>query len=532
MSAPRCTLALAALCAFAQARAADELVVASPQPDSVAVTVYRDDLALITETRTVTLPAEPVTLSIDGVVETLLPQSAVLDGVGRQLAESNFSFDRLTPVSLLERSVGETVILTRTNPKTGRVSRERARILAANAGVVLALEGGHEALYCSGLPERLELEKVPGELVAKPRLSVRLAAGEPGSRTLKVSYLAHGFAWSSDYVAHLNDASDRMRLDGWATLTNRTGTAFAQAQVQVVAGRLNLIGAEQRGSRGDFEPRDDEDNVNADVLDRAARAEAEKAVAALRGCFPAPLPVAAPAVYADRAVPLGMAAARAKGALEEVVVTASRVMSREQLGDYQLYRMPLPTDLGARETKQVAFLAKRAVRVDRFYSFRIDSYDAIRDDEVETPNVVLSFQNTERAGLGEPLPSGRVRVFEGYAGGEVFAGEADMGDRPVGLPVELTIGRALNLTLETTSDFDLERRLGVKFTIVGREHRVVNHKGTAVTMEIRHSIAGWESLKVRRSSLRATSKYGDLAWRFNVPAGGVEVLRYELEATR
>ena len=70
------------------------------------MTIYRDDLALITETRTVDLPAGAVTLVIDDVVETLLPQSAIVTDSGRTLAESNFDFDRLTPRSLLERSIG------------------------------------------------------------------------------------------------------------------------------------------------------------------------------------------------------------------------------------------------------------------------------------------------------------------------------------------------------------------------------------------------------------------------------------------
>ena len=54
---------------------------------------------------------------------------------------------------------------------------------------MLQTADGNEALYCSGLPERLELMRVPDELLAKPRLSVRLAAGEAGPRTVKVSYL-------------------------------------------------------------------------------------------------------------------------------------------------------------------------------------------------------------------------------------------------------------------------------------------------------------------------------------------------------
>ena len=79
---------------------------------------------------------------------------------------------------------------------TGRVTRTLATVVAVGEGVVLETADGVEALYCSGLPERLELMRIPDELLAKPRLSVRLAAGEAGPRTVKVSYLAHGFAWS------------------------------------------------------------------------------------------------------------------------------------------------------------------------------------------------------------------------------------------------------------------------------------------------------------------------------------------------
>ena len=163
-------------CAALPARAQDEVTVFSPRADSVAVTIYRDDLALITETRTVDLPAGAVTLVIEDVVETLLPQSAIVTELGRPLAESNFDFDRLTPRSLLERSIGETVTITRTNPATGRVTRTAATIVSVGEGVVLQTADGIEALYCSGLPERLELMRVPDELLAQAAV-VRQARG-------------------------------------------------------------------------------------------------------------------------------------------------------------------------------------------------------------------------------------------------------------------------------------------------------------------------------------------------------------------
>jgi hypothetical protein len=61
-------LALAAVLAALPLRAQNEVVVTSPRADSVAVTIYRDDLALVTETRTVDLPAGPQTLEVKAVV--------------------------------------------------------------------------------------------------------------------------------------------------------------------------------------------------------------------------------------------------------------------------------------------------------------------------------------------------------------------------------------------------------------------------------------------------------------------------------
>jgi hypothetical protein len=56
----------------------------------VSVTIYRDNLALVTETRSVELPAGPVTLVLEDVADTLLPQSAVLGAMGRPIAESDY----------------------------------------------------------------------------------------------------------------------------------------------------------------------------------------------------------------------------------------------------------------------------------------------------------------------------------------------------------------------------------------------------------------------------------------------------------
>ena len=139
--------------------------------------------------------------------------------------------------------------ITRTNPATGRVTRTAATIVAVGEGVVLQTVDGTRGAVLLGLAGAARARAACPTSCSRSRVCpCKLAAGEPGPRTVKVSYLAHGFAWSSDYVAHLNERSNAMRLAGWATLTNSTGAVFEQAEVQLVAGRLNILAAEQGGS--------------------------------------------------------------------------------------------------------------------------------------------------------------------------------------------------------------------------------------------------------------------------------------------
>ena len=346
----------------AQIARAGAMEVISPQADAVSITIYRDLFALITETRTVDLPEGPVTLSFDGVVETLLPASAVVTDLGRTPEERNFDHDVLSPNNLLTKSIGKSVTITRTLPGSGRVVQTRAVILAANdQGITLRTETGNEALHCSGIPERLMFDDIPHDLRATPRLSIHLPAGKAGKRTVRLSYLAHGFAWKSDYVARLAPAGNRMDLTGWITLHNYTQAGFRGAQVQVVAGKLHLVATDKGGSNllGDSDDLSDWDlNETREAALEDLRRELEPEDPGLQlfsGCHALPVPATLP----------GRPLAGAES-LEEVIVTGFRgslraslqmkrdamMAAREELGDYQLYRLPVATDLNARQTKQ------------------------------------------------------------------------------------------------------------------------------------------------------------------------------------
>jgi hypothetical protein len=113
-------------------------------------------------------------------------------------------------------------------------------VLAAGQGTVLRFADRIE----TGVPGRLAFDSVPANLRDRPTLSVLLdAAG--GKQSVELSYLTSGLSWKADYVANLSTEGKSLDLNGWVTLTNRSGAGFDNAMLQLVAGTVNRVRSPQ-----------------------------------------------------------------------------------------------------------------------------------------------------------------------------------------------------------------------------------------------------------------------------------------------
>ena len=127
-------------------------IAASP-PSALAVSIYRapyrnggtldlnalGGFALITETRTVHLPAGTTRLRFEGVVGGIRSESAIVTGLPDGVIEKNRDAAVLSPAALLQAAVNTDVTLVRTNRRTGMTSRVPATIRSASPdGVVFA----------------------------------------------------------------------------------------------------------------------------------------------------------------------------------------------------------------------------------------------------------------------------------------------------------------------------------------------------------------------------------------------------------
>ena len=465
----------AALCAISSAHAAlDERPSTLSDQQSVAVTIYNENLALVKDTRRVRLDLGQNRLALREVSGRMRPETAQLRSLTNPgsfaVLEQNFDFDLLTPAKLLEKYVGRTVRIVRTHPTTGVESLEPATVLAANSGVVLRIGDRVE----TGLPGRIVFDGVPPNLRDRPTLVTELASDRAGTQTVELSYLSGGLAWKADYVAELNAADSALDLNGWVTLTNTSGTAYPNARLQLVAGDVNRVRDEMR---------------------LAAKAS-------------------------------GMMRAEAP---------ASRPMAQESLFEYHLYTLARPTTIADSQTKQVALLGAAGVPVtkdlvlqgsDYYYRSSIGGIG-----QKMKVGVFVQFENREASRLGLPMPKGVVRVYKkDSAGNAQFIGEDAIDHTPKNESVRLKLGEAFDVTADKKQTEFKRRDNHSPWSYVHESaYEVVlkSAKKEPVTVIVREPVPGdWTMLE--QSHKHAKVAAGTAEWKISVPAEGNATLRYRV----
>jgi hypothetical protein len=497
----RALLAAAIVCLSVIARA--QAIVTSPAPDRVAVTVYRapnasgtmdlewlQGFAIVRETRRLSLPAGESELRFEGVAGGIIPQSAIIEGLG-DVVEKNRDAKLLSPGTLLDSLLGRRVHLRRISKATGAVREQEAVVRASGDGVVLETAEGIEALRCTGLNETPLAQSVPSTLSAKPTLSVRLRSAHPIAGNVTLTYLSSGFDWRAHYVATLTPSGDTMTLFAWLTLANGDETGFANAETMAVAGRVNREDAEV------LAPEVRPISLTCWPSQRTHEIPLDEVVP------PAPPPPPPPA-------PAAMMSAERS---EDIVVTGSSIMAqREALGDLKLYRIPIPVTVAARSQKQVALLDQPSAHFATLYRWR-SSFASEQNEPVDAARV-LKMENRTDHGLGLPLPAGSFTLFAERNGRPFLLGEGSMTDRAVGETVEVV--------LEGSPGVKVAQR---QVRRDGKEHEtevvVTNDDAKPVRFEVRFA----DERKPLSSSERLVRRDGAYWWTAAIPANGIRMLR-------
>lgn len=431
-------------------------VVDASAPVDLAVTIYRDPdrdqeegldpdypggLAMISETRRVTLPKGESTIRFEGVAEGMIGVSAIVTGLPGGTIEKNRNAQLLSPAALVDGTLGNRVTITRMNPATGQQVSESAVVRTrADGGLVLQTGQGFEAVQCSGLPETLTFGRVPAGLSAQPVFSVDTRSAEGGTYDVTLTYLAWGFDWQADYVGRMTEKQSgeefEMGLLSWLTLVNDNGQSFENAKLQIIAGELNV--------ESDYEYL--ADPPEAEGLYLTCYPLGRTGFGAPPPPPPPPAPPPPPGMMEmDMDASAIVVTAMRREAPSLMAAPVSVVTADEEdLGDLKLFRVPGRVDVSAKGMKQVAFLNKDAVKARLLYETQCDPTNVIDPeyDEPDAANMLLVTKNEDKKGLGIALPQGQMTLFEPTSRGPQLAAQTTLRDYARGQDVELALGES------------------------------------------------------------------------------------------
>jgi hypothetical protein len=412
-------------------------------------------------------------VSLGGLPRALDSASVVLTPpAGVSVRGQRFDFALADQGELLRRALGQSVTVEQA---VGNQSQSyTGTLVAAGDGLTLRLPDGRIKVLSSY--SSFELPRMPEGVVNEPTLSWSLGAERAGRQDFGLSYATSGLAWRAEYRVDTQGQGKecRMSLDGAAMVVNRSGADFNDVHLTLVAGEPN--------------------RAQAGVTAFAA------------------------------------AAPRAKMMVADAAVAAT------PSGEYQSYRLPQAGSLPQGAVQRLPLVDKlQGIGCERRYETSwqqgdwrppypmVDAnWNSTEDAQPQPVTATLRFRNDKAAGLGLPLPAGRVRMFEG----KDFLGEAQLGHTAAGQDVALTIGEVFDLKAERKrEDFQLDRAgrtMSERISIT-----LKNAKTQAATVRVSERLGRWTDWEITSSSVPAVKRNAQTtSFDVSVPAGGETTLSY------
>jgi hypothetical protein len=287
----------------------------------------------------------------------------------------------------LDKYVGKEVKLFTKNPYTEREEMVSATLLANNENQPV-FQIGQDITF--NHPGRILFPEIPKDLISKPTLIWLLNNTQTHPQKIEALYLTNGINWKSDYVLVLNAQDTQAGLSGWVTIDNKSGAAYRNAGLKLVAGDIH--------------------RVQEDV-------------------------------------------ARARKPMVASKEAAAPQFKEDSLFEYHIYTLERKTTLKENQTKQISLLNVDRIPVNKEFICRgLQYYYRSKQGEIisnQKVDVFVQLTNSKENHLGMPLPKGTVRAYKRDADGSLqLIGEDSIDHTPKDEKIRLKLGEAFDLKAE------------------------------------------------------------------------------------
>lgn len=440
----------------------------------IALAVYNEGAALIRELRAIALEAGLNAIILRDIAETTDPTSvsfkSLSDPTGITILEQSYRYNALDAGALLKPYVARTVEITVASGET-----YNGELLQLRDDKAILRTGSNEIAYISLYDIRGIAFPPPAlDLSPGPELRLLLQSESAGEKEAELAYLAGGLNWTADYSVSLNADETALDLRGLVTLSNRSGRAYRDASLKLVAGAVSRIEAE------------------AEVF------------------------------VQERMMAMSDDAGGGGG------------LQQRDLSEYKLYAVARLITIEDGETKQIELVS--GVDMAANITFVFDSSPAFRGyyspiDYIEGRGATSAEVRTYlEFSTGADLPAGRVRVYQpDVDGARLLIGESAIGHTPQGEDLMIAIGAAFDLAGErrqTDFSFVSQRIARESFEI-----RIRNRKDDeAVAIIVPERLYRWRDWQIIESSAPFVKVDNtSIEFEITVEPGAEEVLTYTVE---
>ncbi len=276
-----------------------------------------------------------------------------------------------------------------------------------------------------------------------------------GDAEVEITYFTSGISWAADYVCLADAAEASMGFEGHVTVMNGSGEDYADAQVRLVVGTINLI------------------EKVADLARRGLVSESEANEFAMGQRKAGDL-----SPMARREVQSAAARRMAPGA-----PASPKEIIKEGLSEYFIYTVEGTETIANGWSKRMRLFEGLKVPFAIKYRYRPMEYG-------EQLVRMYILRNDEKSKLGStPLPDGLVRLFrDNGRDGLSFLVAAATKYVPIGQVIELNLGMDPNVTHERV----LLKGWRDNFWFQGRMPSVYFSPTQGHVIEANYTVAGWD----------------------------------------
>jgi hypothetical protein len=403
--------------------------------------------------------------------------------------EQNYEYDVTNADKLLEKYLGKEVSVD-LRPAGGSSANQSVTgtLLSAEPGsLMLQTKQGDVRVITRGDVVSVYLASQSSQLITKPTLVWKVSADKGGQHAAQVTYQTSGLTWRADYNFVVNTNDTAADVGAWVTIMNESGATYPDAHLKLVAGDVQRVKPPQRVY---------------EAYDLAAQSG-----------------------------PRGGAA----GFVEK------------SFFEYHLYTLGRTTTLGDNSTKQIELFPSRSnVPIDKTFVYyglpeqwrywiapQPNADQNLGTESNKKVDIYLLLRNSEKNGMGIPLPAGRVRVYkrdEADANLE-FIGEDVIQHTPKDEQVMVKLGSAFDIVGERKQT-DFKADYGAHWITESFEIKLRNHKKEPVKVIVKENLFRWVNWEITQSSDKWEKQdYRTIHIPVEVPVDGERTVTYSVKYT-